>query len=150
MAIEVRLEPAQESDFDQLVGLRMRSMRPSLEHINRFDPDRVRQRFRAEFRPAFTRLIYADAGALLGCVAMGPLAGDELWLQHFYLEPTASGRGVDSQVMSTLMAEADTARRVVLLDVLAESDAKRFYERFGFVETHRDAIDIYMKREPVA
>lgn len=122
-------------------------MRPSLERIGRFDPAPARARFRGSFRPEHTRLICASAGQLIGCVAFGPHDG-ALLLEHFYLVPEAQGGGIGSAVLRRLLAEADAASLPIRLDVLRESDAKRFYERHGFAETHRDDLDIYMERLP--
>lgn len=145
MATAVRFEPAQESDFERLFEIRMMSVRDSLQRIGRFDPERGRLRFRTSFRPEFTRLIVSQAGKLLGCVAFGPRDG-LLWLEHFYLLPEVSGQGIGTFVIKSLLAESDAQGLPVRLDVVRESEAKRFYERFGFVETHRDAIDVFMER----
>jgi len=48
--------------------------------------------------------------------------------------------------MTALLAEADGSGLPVRLDVVRESAAKQFYERFGFAETHRDEVDIFMER----
>lgn len=120
-------------------------MRPSLERIGRFDPERARARFPDTFRPKHTRLILDLAERLTGCVAFGPYDGS-LLLEHFYLVPEAQGRGVGSAVLRCLMSEADASAKAIRLDVLRGSDAKRFYERHGFVETHRDEFDIYLER----
>ena len=141
----IRLEPASESDFDRLFDLRMQAMKESLERIGRYDVERGRARFRASFRPAFTRLILHDESGLAGCVALGPRDGC-LWLEHFYIAPSYSGRGIGTIVMGTILAEADQSGLPVRLDVVCQSAAKQFYERFGFAETHRDEIDIFMER----
>lgn len=142
-------EPAQASDFERLFEIRLRAMRESLERIGRFDPERARARFRGTFRPEHTRLIVSNAGRLIGCVAFGPQDG-ALLLEHFYLLPEAQGQGTGSAVLRQLLDEADTAGLAVRLDVLRQSDAKRFYERHGFLETHHDKLDIYMERLPAS
>lgn len=139
--------PAREADFKRLFEIRLLAMRPSLERIGRFDPERARARFRGSFRPEHTRLILAPTGQLIGCVAFGPHDG-ALLLEHFYMLPEAQGGGIGSAVLRQLLAEADAAGLPIQLDVLRESDAKRFYERHGFAETHRDELDIYMERLP--
>lgn len=120
-------------------------MRESLERVGRFDPVRARQRLVDSFRPEHTRLILVgDERA--GCVALGPGAGDDLWLEHFYLAPAFQGQGFGGAVLNRLLAEADATDATVRLSVLIESPANRFYLRFGFVETHREAFDIYYCR----
>jgi hypothetical protein len=52
--------PVTESDFDELVALRIAAMRESLERVGRFDPVRARERLRASFYPADTQFIVFD------------------------------------------------------------------------------------------
>lgn len=141
------LQPACEADFERLFALRLVAMRESLERLGRFDPERARLRFREGFDPAHTRLIHHD-GALAGCVTLRPGEDGALWVEHFYLYPEAQGRGLGAAVMRRLLAE--TPGRTFRLGVLRESDANRFYPRFGFVETHREAWDIYYERPPAS
>jgi len=137
--------PAGPDDLEALIALRIAAMRPNLERVGRFEPQRARQRFIDGFRPDHTRRIEVD-GKLAGCVAMGPAADGDLWLEHFYLFPEHQGCGLGAAVMARLMAEADAAGADVRLSVLTESPANRFYPRFGFVETHREPFDVYYRR----
>lgn len=121
-------------------------MNPQLARIGRLDPARSAARFTREFRPGATRLIDVD-GAFAGCVTVYE-DGDARVLEHFYLRPEHQGRGLGGEVLRRLLAEADAAGAAVRLSVLAESPANRFYPRFGFVETHREAFDIYYRRAP--
>ncbi|MCX8572461.1 GNAT family N-acetyltransferase [Aminobacter sp. MET-1] len=139
--------PAREADFERLFEIRLLAMRPSLERIGRFDPEQARARFRDSFRSQHTRLVLAPTEQLIGCVAFGPQDG-ALLLEHFYLVPEAQGHGIGSSVLRQMLAEADATGLPIRLDVLRESDARRFYERHGFAETHRDEFDIYMERLP--
>lgn len=141
--IHIAFQPTAESDFERLLALRLVAMRESLERLGRFDPDRARLRFREGFDPAHTRLIHQN-GALVGCVTLRPEDDGALWMEHFYLYPEVQSRGLGGEVMRVLLAEAHG--RIVRLCVLRESDANRFYRRFGFVETHREAWDIYYER----
>ena len=119
-------------------------MNDQLARIGRHDPARSAARFAREFRPGVTRLIVAD-GAVAGCVTLYP--GPDAWvMEHFYLYPGRQGCGLGTAIMARLMTEADAAGADVCLSVLVESPAHRFYARFGFVETHREAFDIYYRR----
>lgn len=148
-APDVRFSPAARQDLDRLIALRVRAMRPALERIGRFDPVRAGRRLTEQYRPQYTRLIWAE-DAFAGCVAFAPHGPGRRMLKHFYLEPAMSGRGIGSAVMAALMAEADAEGWVVMLTVVRESDANRLYPRFGFVETGRDEVDIFYERRPVA
>lgn len=76
---------ATTADTEVIVELRAVVMRPDLERLGRFDPHRVRQRFRDAFRAEHTSVI-ESGGAFAGCVALRP-AADGLWLEHFFLDP---------------------------------------------------------------
>jgi GNAT superfamily N-acetyltransferase len=133
--------PAAESDFESLLLIRHAAMRPSLEQVGRWHPDRARARFRAAFSPAATRLILVDGG-LAGCVALRP-AGDALELDQFYLDPAYQGAGLGTSVLRRLLAEADAVGKPVVLTVVRDSDAIRFYERHGFVQTGSEDWDLF-------
>ena len=123
-------------------------MNPQLERIGRFDAARSAARFAREFRPGQTRLILAD-GVFAGCVTVH--AEPDAWvIEHFYLAPEFQGAGLGGAVLERLLAEVDEAQAAVRLSVLIESPANRFYPRFGFAETHREAFDIYYRRPPNA
>jgi len=120
-------------------------MNPQLARIGRLDEARSAARFAAEFRPdGATRLILVD-GVFAGCVTLR--AEPDAWvLEHFYLPPQGQGRGVGKAVMALLLAEADAAGADIVLSVLTEGDALGFYPRHGFVETRREAFDVYFRR----
>lgn len=142
-----RFGPAAPDDLDRLTDLRIAAMRASLERIGRFDPVRAGRRMLEQFQPQHTRLIWTGE-VLAGCVAFPPDGPGRRLLRHFYLHPDHSGRGLGGGVMAVLMAEADAQRCTVELTVIRESDANRFYPRFGFVETSRDQVDIFYARAP--
>jgi GNAT superfamily N-acetyltransferase len=120
-------------------------MNGALEQIGRLDPVRSAARFHREFQPGVTRLIHRD-GAFAGCVTAYPADDGDWVIEHFYLVPEHQGRGLGDTVIRRLLDEADAAGAAVRLSVLVESDANRFYPRYGFVETHREAFDIYYRR----
>ena len=142
----ISFHPASEADFEPLLALRIAVMRPHLERLGRFEPERARARFRAGYDPAWLRLIH-EAGVFAGCVSLKP-AGEGLLLEHFYLPPEAQGRGLGAAVLALLLAEADRAGKAVRLGVLRDSPAARFYERHAFRFTRADAWDRYYERPP--
>lgn len=146
-AMTIAFSPAREEDFEPLLALRMLALRESLERLDRFDPERGRRRFRAEFSPTRTRLIHAD-GAFAGCVTVTAPDDDGFaWIKTLYLRPELQGRGVGAAAMAAILAETDAAGTPTRLSVLVGSDANRFWTRLGYVETYRDALDIYYERE---
>ncbi|CAP44438.1 GNAT family N-acetyltransferase [Bordetella petrii] len=132
--------PVTEQDFDALADLRAAAMRPSLERLGRYDARRSRERLRATFEPAHTRGIHLD-GRRIGFYALRP-QDDALRLDHLYLLPVESGRGVGSRVLRDIIGQAQAAGRALRVGALRGSDANRFYLRHGFVLAGETEWDI--------
>jgi len=139
-------EPATSDDFEPLLDLRLRTIRPHLERLGRYDPDRAREWFQRGFSPAHTRLILVD-GARAGCVTLKAVP-EGLEIEHFYLEPAFHNTGLGGRVLRLLLDEADAAGLPVILGVLKESPAARLYQRHGFVKSHEGPWDDYYRRAP--
>ncbi len=120
-------------------------MRPDLERLGVWDPDRSRRRLLQELAPASTWLVLA-AGQRVGSVALRP-SKDEEWLQHFYVLPEHQGRGLGGAVLRDLLDRRDDPRPVRLLAVRG-SAALRLYARHGFVRErdHENGIDVVLAR----
>lgn len=137
--MSLRFAPAAEADFDRLLDLRLRALRPSLETLGRFDPVRSTQRFRASFDPTTVRLIEWD-GAIVGCVQVAR-AGDHVEISSFFIEPDRQGQGIGTQVMRALLDEFEPSQLPLRLTVLKESPAQRLYRQHGFVKTGESEWD---------
>jgi GNAT superfamily N-acetyltransferase len=86
-------------------------------------------------------------GVKVGFYTLRP-TGEELALDHLYLQPNCQSQGIGSVVMRRLVAEANAERLPIRLGALRESDSNRFYQRHGFVQTSEDEFDIYYVRRP--
>jgi GNAT superfamily N-acetyltransferase len=141
-------EPVQEADFEAMVALRIRAMRPSLEALGRFDPERARQRLAESFAPAFMRhIVLGDEH--VGFTTLRPSAdGLSIELVHLYIEPAHQGRGVGAWVVDCAKSRADLQQLPLTVEALPKSDANRFYRRHGFIEAARAEWDIHYRREP--
>ncbi len=93
--------PVAEADFEELLALRIATMRASLERLGRFDPQRAAERFRRTFRPADTRRIVVD-GVKAGCVGFWAEPVDAIRVEHFDLAAPFQGRGLGSAVLRRL------------------------------------------------
>ena len=144
----LQLQPVAAADFDALLALRVRAMRPSLEALGRFDPDRARERFASSFMPEHMQHIVLD-GERVGCVTLRPKAA-ALRMDHLYIEPTAQGQGLGALVMDWACAQADWRQQPLELAALQGSDANRFYLRHGLKEVSRSEFDIEYRRLPCA
>ena len=140
----IAFSAASVADFERLLALRVQVMRPHLERIGRYHPERAWARFREAFDPAHMRLILLD-GVLAGCVSLKAETGF-YELGQFYLAPEHQGRGTGGAVLARLLAETDAAGLPVRLNVLKQSPAARLYERHGFVRTHEEEWDVFYER----
>lgn len=138
--------PAQAGDFEDLLALRLRAMRESLERLGRYDEQRARERLAAGFDPAHTRHILVD-GRRVGFIVLKTLS-HALRLEHLYLDPAVQDQGIGHRVLTEVCAEADRLQVPVELVALKRSDANRFYLRHGFVATGEGEWDIDYVRLP--
>ena len=140
----VTLVQAVESDFEELVALRIAAMRESLERVGRFDPVRARERFRASFSAPHTRHVIVN-GLKVGFVAIKP-APDQLLLDHLYISPGNQGQGIGAAVLTQIFKEADDQSMPLRVGALRGSDSNRFYQRNGFEFLAEEEWDIYYLR----
>lgn len=142
--IAVVLTPTSANDLEALIAIRIEAMRESLERIERFDPDRARERFVDGFDPNTTRQIEV-AGNRVGFVVVIE-RGDSLLLDHLYIKPCAQGSGIGSGVLAQVFAEADELGRSIEVGALKESASNRFYLHHGFTLTGSGEFDNYYVR----
>jgi ribosomal protein S18 acetylase RimI-like enzyme len=121
-------------------------MRPSLEAVGRFDPERAKSRFLEGFEPTLTREIRLG-GKRVGFVVVRPV-GDHLLLEHLYVSPGNQGCGLGSGALRAVIAEARAAKLVLRVGALKMSPSNAFYRKHGF-ELEREAEwDNYYALEP--
>jgi GNAT superfamily N-acetyltransferase len=138
------LVPAQHSDLDDLVAIRIEAMRDSLEQVGRFDPVRARERFVASFEARDTRYIEVS-GEKVGFVAVRQRPSEWL-LDHLYVRPNAQGSGIGSAVLAQLFNEADAVALPIKVGALKQSASNRFYTRHGFQFVESGEFDNYYVR----
>jgi GNAT superfamily N-acetyltransferase len=124
------LEPAAAEDFESLLALRLLVIRPDLERLNHFSPERARARFAAAFRPETCRLICLG-GIRVGCIGVEPGQPDHE-IKFFYIEPELQGRGIGGQVLRLIIAETEAVGAGLTLYALHGSAALPFYAAYGF------------------
>lgn len=136
--------PATGADFEALLDLSIRVMRPHLERVGRWDPARRRARMEAAFAGGGMRVI-EDQGHAIGCIGLEPGAG-AVELHSLYLEPDRQGRGLGAAIVTQALA-LDPGRRFAI-EVLKDSPARRFWEGQGFVLVGEQPFDWVMARPP--
>lgn len=144
----VQLVPASADDAEALVALRTEAMRPSLERVGRFDPQRSRERFLSSFAPSHTRWI-VRAGERVGFVVVRPQDG-VLLLDHLYIRAECQGLGIGREVLAAVFEHADATGQALRVGALVGSDSNRFYARHGFVLVEQTEWDNCYLRQPRA
>ena len=145
--MRVGLVDAAAEDLESILALRLTAMRASLEHLGRFDPVRVRERFTSVFDPRLTRHVEVG-GERVGVVVVRP-QGDELLLNDLYIRPGAQGGGIGTAVLACVFAEADAQGRALRVGALRDSAANRFYLRHGFRLVAQTEFDNHYLRAPM-
>ena len=143
----VILVPAQQSDLDNLVAIRIEAMRESLERVGRFDPVRARERFVSGFEARNTHHIEVS-GERVGFVVVKQ-HHNELLLDHLYVRPSAQGSGIGSVVLAHIFNMADAAALPIKVGALKESASNHFYTRHGFQFVESSEFDNYYVRQNV-
>jgi GNAT superfamily N-acetyltransferase len=133
--VSVELRPARADEADRLMEIQRDASVAAFAHI--FPPDRY------PFPEAPVRELWADAlaapetdvlvaardGHALGVVSLSPG-----WLQGLYVDPSAQGEGVGSQLHDEALARraaaGDSSLRLWTLE--GNEGARRFYERRGW------------------
>jgi GNAT superfamily N-acetyltransferase len=72
---------------------------------------------------------------------------EEILIVDIALLPEFRGAGIGSALVRRLLAEADAGRLPVRCHVLQGSDARRFWERAGFVAQDGDGDGVYVAME---
>ena len=121
-----------EDDFDMLVALRIRAMKPSLEKIGRFDVTRATERFRKSFIPDQTTIALKD-GELFGFY-MVIERDDELFLNHLYIDPQYQGKRIGTKLLNQVKDMARSSNKGIKLEALKESRSNSFYVSNGFIK----------------
>jgi GNAT superfamily N-acetyltransferase len=124
----VRIRAAERDEATAVADLYLRSRHASVPAIppSVHPDDDVRDHFATTVLPDGEVWVAEEEGVIVGILALG--GG---WIDHLYVEPGATGRGLGSALV-----EHAKARRPDGLDLWAfQSNAggRRFYERHGFV-----------------
>jgi GNAT superfamily N-acetyltransferase len=143
-------------DGDFLLSLYASTRRPDLAGLGwseKEQDDFIRMQFDAQTR--HYRESFPDATYSVVCVA-GERAGrlivnradNAIVIVDITLAPKFRRIGIGGSLVRRLLDEADTDRLRVRCHVLKNSDARRFWERAGFVARAEDGVYVAMERAP--
>ena len=126
---------------DALARLRVEAMRPSLEAVGRFDPERAHSWFLDSFDPKATwKILRGDQ--LVGFFVIQS-HDDHVYLNHLYVDASTQGSGIGGRVIDHVKALAFSRAVPIRLRALNGSASNAFYKRHGFEEVRRDDVDTY-------
>jgi ribosomal protein S18 acetylase RimI-like enzyme len=141
----ITLRPAREGDAGFARRLMQQSVRPLLETFREWDQAAEDAAFARGFHLRNVRIIVVDGIDAGWCQTHE--ADDATVLEHIYLLPAYRQRGVGSHVLERLIAQSQHRNIPMILSVLRNNPARRFYERFGFQIVGQDDQRFYMRRE---
>jgi len=116
--------------------------------IEQLDLDKAAQEigFQQQWDATQVRIITLD-DADIGWLQTIPKE-DGLFVAQMFVDRPFQRKGIGTEVMRRLIAEAAHAHQAVRLNVVKINPALRLYERLGFRTTHEDDRKFYMKLDP--
>lgn len=146
--MEFARRPATAADRDWLWETKSRCLRKYVEQTyGPWDEDIQRARFDASFEPGEFQVI-STRGRDAGFTGLRHEAR-EIQLFNIMIAPEFQGWGLGTAVLRDLLAEAQSRRVPVRLQVMKVNPARRLYERLGFVVTEETPTHFRMVWEPV-
>jgi GNAT superfamily N-acetyltransferase len=142
--VSLSLAAASESDSEFVYDVNRLAMREYVEQVwGPWEEERQRAFHGDAFRPADGWFLIDDDGVRVGVVQYD-VHEDHIWLGRITITPQLQGRGIGSAVIERLRRESDgKPMRLRVLDV--NVDARRLYERLGFVAVRPDPPHLYME-----
>lgn len=137
------LQSVSNDDFEAMLALRIDAMRPSLERVGRFSPERSRERLAAGFVAPYMHHIVLDEDKRIGFVTLKPEGADALRLDHLYLRTGFQGLGIGEWALEWAKTRACEQGLDIKVTALVQSDANRFYLRHGFVLESEEGVDLH-------
>ena len=131
----LNLRPALPGDAEAAATLLIESRRRHLPYLPLVHGEAdVRRWVREQLLPAGGVTLAEDEAGLAGLLAVSQGEGIA-WIEQLYLRPGATGRGIGRRLL--LHALATLPRPVQLYTFQANTGARRFYARHGFVDLAR-------------
>lgn len=132
------LRKARPEDIEWLYELNRKSfLEVVVRQFGQWDEDLQRQMFFSKWKqPRPARIIEAGAERI-GVVILEQLEYYD-WLHEIQISPSYQGQGLGTMLLRDLLADARSRSVPLRLQVLhSNQDAKRLYERIGFLEIQR-------------
>ena len=144
--MNISLRPACAEDFAFARDVYFATMRWMIETLFGWDQVREEVNFASFFKLDEARIITAD-GRNIGWI-QEQVDDTCINLGSFYVMQEVQRRGIGTQVLRTLLAQAADQSKAITLSVVKINPARHFYERRGFRITHEDEHKFYMRADP--
>ena len=141
------LRAVSDADYLWLWSLKRDTMRAYVEQTwGRWDDEAQAERFRRNFDPLHVHIIVID-GQDAGLLHV-ERSQEEINLVNIQIAPEFQNRGLGTEVMHALLAEARRDRLPLRLQVLKVNPARRLYERIGFAVAGETGTHFQMRWTP--
>ena len=138
------LRPVTQADYEFLYDLNRRTMRVYVEPLWGWDEAVQRENFQQRFKLDDHFIIVVD-GTNAGRLSVDRSA-ERIFLSQINLLPDFQGKGIGSNLIESLKAEAAQANQPLELRVLQTSrPARRLYTRLGFVVFDENDTHLWMR-----
>jgi GNAT superfamily N-acetyltransferase len=128
-----------QSDFEDLLHIRILCMKESLEAIGRFDLNRARERLMNSFEADRAKYIYVN-NEKVGFYSLSE-SDAEIKIEHLYVRPEFQNMGIGRKVIDEIKSQARNARKNIILFALIMSKSNEFYKANQFVCIRNDEWD---------
>jgi GNAT superfamily N-acetyltransferase len=142
--MQIALRPALIQDFEYCKRLYFDGMKPIIEELH-LDLAAQATSFKKQWVLEEVRIITlhdSDVGWL-----QSTTRDDGLFVGQLFVDDPFRSRGIGTEVMNRLIAEAARDNQAVHLEVVKINPALRLYERLGFHITHEEDRKFHMKRD---
>lgn len=145
MPMDIALRPASTQDFEYCKRLYFDGMKRIIEELH-LNVLAQAVGFREQWVLAQVRIITLDSSDV-GWL-QSTMRSDGLFVGQLFVDGPFQRRGIGTEVMHRLIAEATGLNQSVRLAVVKINPALRLYERLGFRITDEDDRKFYMMRDP--
>lgn len=133
---------ARWKDLESLDRIYTANMKPLVDRVARWDPDR----FRRDFHPQ-ERSVIEIGGKPAGFVNI-VIREEDIYLAEIQLGEIYRRKGIGKELLQEAIALSESTGKRLWLRVVKGNPAKAFYEKFGFTCLRETDAHAYMERWP--
>lgn len=127
----IETRQATSKDIDLLWSVFRASMKAySIQTRGEWNEDREESQFRSQLDLAASRIIRSD-NLEVGFI-IAPIEEGALWIHTLCIAPEQQNRDIGTEVIRSVIADAEKQEMELFLSVLKVNSARRLYERLGF------------------